>query len=291
MIPRSCDRLPCLRREPKNNLAPMPTSPRIKTMIGVSLVIGLTIAAHYAGFLLSFERFLRGLINPRVGAVYQWTVSINNKTEEFSSVDQLEVAYTAAKNNLVHAQADAVEKQLLTDENNRLRATLHFLEKKPYQVAGADVIARNVEPIGSTIVINQGSAAGIAKGQPVITEGGIFIGKIARAEQTTAVVELVNDGQSRVAATIMNVDHSIGIVEGGYGISVHMTFIPQNETIAVGDTVITSGLEPGIPRGLVIGTVDAVEKEAYQPFQKAVLTTATPLDKIATVVVIVGGVS
>ena len=53
------------------------------------------------------------------------------------------------------------------------------------------------------------------------------------------------------------------------------------------DSVVTSGLESGIPRGLLIGKVEAVEKEAYQPFQKAVLTSLINLEKISLVSIIV----
>jgi rod shape-determining protein MreC len=65
-----------------------------------------------------------------------------------------------------------------------------------------------------------------------------------------------------------------------------MTFIPQNETITPGDVIVTSGLEPLIPRGLTIGTIEAVEKEAYQPFQKAVLTPLASLNKLRVVSVL-----
>jgi rod shape-determining protein MreC len=65
-----------------------------------------------------------------------------------------------------------------------------------------------------------------------------------------------------------------------------MNYIPQNEIIKVGDMVITSGLEENVPSGLLIGVIEAVEKEAYQPFQKAVITPSVDLTKIKQVLVI-----
>jgi len=50
---------------------------------------------------------------------------------------------------------------------------------------------------------------------------------------------------------------------------------------------VTSGLEKGIPQGLLIGTVEAIEKEAYQPFQKAILNPLANLDKITLVSVLI----
>ena len=52
------------------------------------------------------------------------------------------------------------------------------------------------------------------------------------------------------------------------------------------DQIITSGLEQSIPRGLLIGEVAVAENEAYQPFQQAVLTTATDLSKLTIVSVL-----
>ena len=48
----------------------------------------------------------------------------------------------------------------------------------------------------------------------------------------------------------------------------------------IGDVVVTSGLEEGMPRGLLIGTVEAVEKEAHQPFQTAVIKPFISFSKI-----------
>jgi len=65
-----------------------------------------------------------------------------------------------------------------------------------------------------------------------------------------------------------------------------MSLIPQNEEVAVGDIVITSGLEREVPYGLLIGEVSVVEKELYQPFQKAIISPYFTLQKIQKVLVI-----
>jgi rod shape-determining protein MreC len=90
-----------------------------------------------------------------------------------------------------------------------------------------------------------------------------------------------------IAATILNKDASLGVVEGGYGLSVRMNFIPRNEDVFVGDKIITSGLEESIPRGLLIGEVAVLENEAYQPFQQAVLATAIDPSKLTVVSVLI----
>jgi rod shape-determining protein MreC len=85
---------------------------------------------------------------------------------------------------------------------------------------------------------------------------------------------------------VLNDDSSPGVVDGGYGISLRMQFIPRNENVHIGDQIVTSGLEDKIPKGLLLGTVAVVENEAYQPFQEAVLTPAVNLSKLTFVTVI-----
>jgi rod shape-determining protein MreC len=120
----------------------------------------------------------------------------------------------------------------------------------------------------------------------VIVDNGLLVGKISHVELRSAIVQLLTDNKSKIAATVMNSQKSIGVVEGGYEISVQMNLIPQHELVSIGDMIITSGLETQIPRGLLIGRVEAIKKEIYQPFQQAVLTPLAPLESLTTVLVI-----
>ncbi len=148
------------------------------------------------------------------------------------------------------------------------------------------MIARDIQPLGSTLIIDRGTNDGVEVGNAVIISNGILIGKVAEAEAESSMVRLLNDNQSKIAATVLTHDKSIGVIEGGYGISVRMNFIPQQEDVRVGDLVVTSGLEKGMPRGLLIGNVAAVEKEPYQPFQTAVLHPEARLSNISLVSVL-----
>ena len=265
-------------------------SARLKTLIGIMAIIAATIWLHYTGRLLFLERFIRHLAGLGSGTVYQWTIRMGD-AETFHSTEELQRAYMSAKKQLLEARSKAVHASLLEEENASLREQLKFFITKPIHHVGAEVIGRSLEPIEQALILNRGAGDGIAIGQSVIVGNGILVGKIVRVEPDISLVRLLSDGQSKVAATVLNQTRSVGLVEGGYGISVRMNFIPQNESVSVGDTIITSGLEPSMPRGLLIGTVEAVEKEAYQPFASAVLTPLVALDKILTVAVILAETS
>lgn len=254
-------------------------STRLKSAIGVSGVILATIVLHYLEILKPIETIIRRPVTLGSGALYNLSASFP---------EHLSDSPAAAREHSEKLQHTLAEIQLLADENRELREQLRFFSKKKFRYVGAEVIGRNIEPVGNSIVINRGAESGVAEGQAVIASEGVIVGKIARTEPDIAIVRLLNDHQSKLAATLLNGDRSLGIVEGGYGLSVRMSFIPQNETVRVGETVVTSGLESDIPRGLLIGTIEAVEKEAYQPFQRAVLKPIRPFEKLSLVSVIVG---
>jgi rod shape-determining protein MreC len=109
---------------------------------------------------------------------------------------------------------------------------------------------------------------------------------VIRTDLHTAQVRLVSDSLSRIEATLLNHDQTIGVVEGGFGISLQMKFVPRSEIIRVNQHIITSGRERLIPRGLLLGTVTTVENEAYQGFQRVTLSPSVDLAKLSYVSVI-----
>lgn len=245
-----------------------------KTFFSILVLIILVIVCHFFGLLNPLENILRGIVSPGSNLMYGLSMNIGGQDDKCA--DEL------LKNKTAETAL-----QLAEEENDELRAQSRFLQKQKWQMVGADVTGKNIDTLGNTLIINRGARDGVKENDPVIIHDGILIGKIARVEEKISVIRLINDNQSKFAATIMNTDKSLGLIEGGYGISVQMNYIPQNETINIGETIITSGLEENVPRGLLIGTIETVEKEAYQPFQKAIVKPLANLNKINLVSVII----
>jgi len=262
----------------------MPSKSR--TFISIAILVFLIIGIHYLGWLSGIENFFRRVVAPASGALYNFGVNINGTEEKFSSVDDLKKAYQEAMDAVLNNQVEQTKLKLVEQENDELRMQLNFQKKMQIKSVGSEVIGKNIDPLGNTLIINRGLDDGIKIDDPVVVRDGIVVGKIVKTEQKMSIVRLINDNQSKIAATVMNSDKSMGLVEGGYGISVQMTYIPQNETVNIGDLIVTSGLEEKVPRGLLIGKVEMVEKEAYQPFQNAVVTPSANLEKIRLVSVL-----
>jgi len=258
----------------------------IKTFLLIAGVCLFVILFHYMGLLKPVEVFLRQIVNPLSQDFYQWSVSVDDDEHTFDSVEELQESYKTLLEKNTDQQIDATRIVLLEEEVVELKETLSFVGGVDYTYVTTPVTGQGVDPVGKTLIIGVGDREGVRVGDPVIVRDGILIGKVADVQPRTAIVRLLSDSQSKVGGTVMNGEKSIGVVEGGYGLSIRMNFIPQNEEVSIDDVIVTSGLETDMPAGLVVGTVAAVERKAHDPFQSAIVRPMQDLDHVTVVTVL-----
>ena len=140
---------------------------------------------------------------------------------------------------------------------------------------------------GESIIIDKGSRDGVSPGLAIVNGQGIIIGKVAEVKENISQVNLTNNSKCKLAATILNQEKTSGIAEGELGLTIKMKFIPQESEVAVGDIIVTSGLEQAIPRGLVIGKVTQVEKENNDIWQLATIESLVNTQDLVIVSVLI----
>lgn len=172
----------------------------------------------------------------------------------------------AQRHDLVQKQLD---QELLLLENTQLRAQLGFLEKRPYETIGVHIVSRSFSSIESLFVIDAGSAQGIQEGDPVIVSSGVLAGIVTNAKEHFSTVRTLTDRQSLVSVSILNQQRVIGIAKGQSGVLLKLELIPQDVNLTINDLVVTSGLDQGIPSGLIIGLINDVISDPAEPFQQA----------------------
>lgn len=187
--------------------------------------------------------------------------------------------------------------KLQEKENEILRKELNFLKQTNYDFVIANVVGKMREIPGATqlIIIDRGKKDGIDIGYPVVISTnssdqetqGFLIGKVVKANQSSAQVLLITDQQSSVAAAVISQDSEFnGLVSGKHGLSMEIDLIPVDKQISNGDLVVTSGLENYIPRGLVIGEIENVETKPSDLFQKATIKSLISFDNFRVLIVI-----
>jgi len=181
--------------------------------------------------------------------------------------------------------AQVADLRKLEEENSDLRELLAFSKREKKPPILAKVIASEPGAGAHTVLLDMGSDEGILPDMPVVAGDGVIVGRIFKLTRSTATALLLTDTRSRVGASALNDGRTQGVVQGKRGLSLEMRLIPQNEPIAPGDIVVTSGIEPQVPRGLVIGRVQQVESQEKNPFKTAIIGSPVQYDRLDIVAI------
>jgi rod shape-determining protein MreC len=258
-----------------------------KIYLSVGAVFLIFIIFHYLGWLSKFENQIRATGLPILGTINGFSIKLGDNYQFFKNRDEFITAYEKNISNQQMTETLTADVKRFSEENSELKRQLNYFQKNSYGHLLANVVGRELASSDQVVIIDRGTDDGISEGDPVVVGNGILIGKIFKVEKTISFVRLLNDNVSRVGSTILNHDKSLGVIEGGFGISLKMNLIPRDEVILVNDQVVTSGLENKTPRGLLIGNIAEVENEPYKPFQQAVVSPATDYSKISVVSVLI----
>jgi len=169
-------------------------------------------------------------------------------------------------------------------ENEILRQRLELSQSEKQKLAMAEVIGYN-SLLGQYFLIDKGSQDGLSVGLAAVTANNFLIGYVAETGQNFSKVLLISDSNSLINAMTQDTRIS-GIVKGSHGLGLTMEMIPIDAQIAVGEMIITSGLNDAIPRGLIIGRIAEVAKKASDIWQRAIITSAVEFDKLEQVFIL-----
>ena len=160
--------------------------------------------------------------------------------------------------------AMALELAGLREDSARVRRLEDFLvydPPVPWRRQGARVLAQAMGPAGvmDTIMVDKGERAGIAADAPVVTPGGL-VGRVLRVSPSSATVLLLEDPNSRVPV-LGRSSRVSGVLSGqGRGQPLLVNYVPVSDPLEEGEELITSDLAGGLPKGLPVARVSAVQR-------------------------------
>lgn len=180
--------------------------------------------------------------------------------------------------------------KLLTEENNLLKKELGFSRQYNYELIAARVIGydslENSDLLIMRIENKKYKNSDIAVDMPIVAADGVLIGKIAEIKEGEFFMRPVTSPQNAVAATVLNKNYTLGVIEGEFNFGIKMTMIPQSEKLKQGDLVTSSGLEPKMPKGLLIGAISKIENDPQNPFNIAHITPFYDAKNLSDVLII-----
>jgi rod shape-determining protein MreC len=238
-----------------------------------------------------FQGAVSFAIRPIQGAVDDVAEGIAGIFQSVSDIERLHSDNTALRRENERLAAEN-ERLLQTQRDNELlTGVLQLRNGFAYKTAAAEVIARESSEFRRLVTISKGTDAGIEEGAVVIAEGGALAGRVVEVGPNYAKVVLITDQTSTVIGQVQS-SGATGEVIGQLGGALIMSNIDSTEHIELGDEVLTAGIElaGGIrspyPKGLLLGQVIDVRRDANSVVQTAYLQPPADLEKLEYVLVV-----
>jgi len=229
---------------------------------------------------------------PLQGAVHDVAAGIASVGAAVTEIDRLRVDNAALLSENQRLKVENALAEEIRRENELLTGLLQLRAGFDYQTVAATVIARESSEFRRLVVLDQGSDDGIAVGDVAIAAGGALAGRVTEVTGDSAKVVLLTDGEFKVIGQL-STTAATGEVIGQLGAGVLvMRQIDSSEQVTVGDEVVTAGIELGggvrspYPKGLLLGQVIDVRRDANDVVQTAYLQPAADLDRLEFVLVI-----
>jgi len=229
---------------------------------------------------------------PIQGAVHELASGVASVANAIAEIDRLRIDNSAL---IAENERLKIENALNAEDrrqNDVLTGLLQLRAGFEHQTVAATVIARESSEFRRLVVLDRGSNDGIAVGDVAIVAGRALAGRVTEVGPDSAKVVLLTDGEFTVIGQTTT-SAATGEVIGQLGAGVLvMRQIDSSEVVTVGDEVVTAGIELGggvrspYPKGLLLGQVIDVRRDANDVVQTAFLQPAADVDKLEYVLVI-----
>jgi rod shape-determining protein MreC len=238
-----------------------------------------------------FEGAVSFALRPVQGAIDDVAEGIAGIFQSVSEIDRLHSDNTALRQENERLATENEHAKEAERQIDLLTGLLQLQNGFAYKTAAAEVIARESSEFRRTVTISKGADAAIKEGDVVIAEGGALAGRVTEVGPNYAKVVLITDQTSTVIGQLQ-VSLAQGAVVGQLEETLQMTNIDSTERIELGEEVVTAGIElaGGIrspyPKGLLLGQVIDVRRNANSIVQTAFLQPAANLEKLEYVLVV-----
>ncbi len=229
----------------------------------------------------------------RIAAVWAMTPFQSAGTSLIDSVGRTWINYVSLRETrqenenlrreLSQLRLRVAELESRAAEAHRLGALLSFRDlNATAPLWPARVIGAGAAETSRTMYIDRGESDGVAKNMAVITPEGV-VGKVVETFARTSLILLITDKEGGAGAMLAN-SRTQGVVRGTGEPLVEMRYVINDQDVAAGEQVLTSGLDHIFPKDLPLGTVASVEKG--NPFKLIHVRPAARLDRLEEVLVL-----
>jgi rod shape-determining protein MreC len=164
----------------------------------------------------------------------------------------------ALRRDLAQAQVETQQQRALADRTRSLERILDLSNTIELKTTAAQIIGSAATPDFRTVTIDKGTLHGVHTDMAVLAPGGV-VGRVVVAGRRASRVQLLID-RNAAAGALIERSRAQGVVVGAADDRMRLDYVSEVSDVAVGDSVVTSGIDGIYPKGFVVGRVDAVEK-------------------------------
>jgi rod shape-determining protein MreC len=219
---------------------------------------------------------VQGAISATVDAVdrawdgYLWLHGVETENRELTK-------------QLADAELTIAEQRALVNRSHDLETLLGLRDRSSLSTLAVDVIAAGATADFRTLTIDRGTADGVRQDMAVIVPTGV-VGRVVVPGEHAAKIQLLLD-RNAAAGAIIERSRAQGIVVGGGDDRLRLEYAPAEADIAVGDVVLTSGIDGIFPKGFVIGRVESADRTGGA-YRRIVVAPAVDFRRLEDVLVV-----
>jgi rod shape-determining protein MreC len=201
----------------------------------------------------------------------------------YAGLRNVEKENAELKRQLDAVQVELQERRALADRASGLQKLLDLRDRSKLKTTAAEIIASSASPDFRTMTIDKGTSSGLRTDMAVIAPDGV-VGRVVTPSGHAAKVQLLVD-RNAAAGALVERSRAQGVVKGIGESRLQLEFVSEAADVAVGDLVVTSGIEGIFPKGFTIGRVDTVEK-AGTAYKRITVMPAVDFSALEEVLVV-----
>lgn len=245
----------------------------------------LIIGIKYLGAFWPFRIINDQIFNPIGSSFSQLGRGVKDNIDVITRATQLSKENKSQANEIVSLKNQLSSLKEIANENEELRGQLKFNERLKLDLTAARVVSSEGTSLRKYITIDRGKNSGITSGMAVISSG-VLVGTIDKVEDFSSTVFLSSDPEFKIRG-IGQDGRAQGIVNGQLGQGYLFDKITLAESLSNNELVITAGTGL-VPKGILIGQVESVQKSDNAVFQSAQLSPLVNTSNLEIVFIVKG---
>jgi rod shape-determining protein MreC len=261
-------------------------------LFGVLLAVsvGLMVASSTAPA-VELQKGIAFAFRPIQGGLDSIARNVSGVVETVTEIDTLHRQNQQLSQDNARLAAENGRTKELERQNELLTQLLEVKGSLGFSTVAGSVISRESAQFRRVLTVDVGTDRGVREGDVVVGPGGALVGRVTSVTGNSATILLINDPSSTVIGQL-GANQSTGSVIGQLGGVLVMENIDSAERLQIGDTVTTAGIDLGggvrspFPKGILVGSVVDVSRDANAVTQTAFIQPATDLDRLEYVLVV-----